>query len=174
MRHRSSITFLVIATIERTSEVKSRLVVTSLATAVLCTIWMLLGPAVGLIGWAGFAGCTSYFAYPKSGPKALPLILCCVLCGSAFAFISLFVGGLFLDPRVSQAVSLVMTCVTTYFMCADAHFKYLSYVPGTFFGSFSTFAAGGNPMIIPSLVIGVLLGLACDMCGQKLADSICK
>ena len=32
------------------------------ATALLCTIWMVIANALCLLGWAGFAGCTAYFA----------------------------------------------------------------------------------------------------------------
>lgn len=40
----------------------SSLCALSIVTAVLCGIWSYLAGIVGLIGWAGFAGCTTYFA----------------------------------------------------------------------------------------------------------------
>lgn len=43
----------------------SSLCALSIVTAVLCGIWSYLAGIVGLIGWAGFAGCTTYFACGK-------------------------------------------------------------------------------------------------------------
>jgi hypothetical protein len=34
----------------------------SITTAILCGIWTVLSPSLGLLGWAGFAGCTAFFA----------------------------------------------------------------------------------------------------------------
>ena len=41
--------------------------VLSIVTAILCGIWSYLSGIVGLIAWAGFAGCTTYFATGKHG-----------------------------------------------------------------------------------------------------------
>ena len=38
----------------------SSLCALSIVTAVLCGIWSYLAGIAGLIGWAGFAGCTTY------------------------------------------------------------------------------------------------------------------
>ena len=35
-------------------------------------IWMLAASFFGLPGWAGFTGCTAYFAAPGKGVKSLP------------------------------------------------------------------------------------------------------
>ena len=45
----------------------SSLCALSIVTAVLCGIWSYLAGIAGLIGWAGFAGCTTYFACGKHG-----------------------------------------------------------------------------------------------------------
>ena len=34
----------------------------SITTAILCGIWAYVAGIAGLISWAGFAGCTTYFA----------------------------------------------------------------------------------------------------------------
>lgn len=63
----------------------SSLCALSIATAVLCGIWSYLAGIVGLIGWAGFAGCTTYFACGKHGmsgvKKTIVTNLAGVLCG---------------------------------------------------------------------------------------------
>lgn len=143
----------------------------SLAIALVCTVWMAIGPAVGLIGWAGFAGCTAYFTSPKKGTEGLPVLFASVGSGSLFAFLSLFLGGLAGSGILGTVVGLLMTCVTTYLMCADSRFDLLGFVSGAFIGSFSTFAAGGSLAIIPSLAVGILLGLACDKAGQAAAGA---
>ena len=63
------------------------------ATALLCTVWMVIANATGLLGWAGFAGCTAYFAGPKKGVSALPLTFACVGSGVAYALISVHLGN---------------------------------------------------------------------------------
>ncbi len=141
----------------------------SLAIALLCTVWMAIGPAAGLVGWAGFAGCTAYFTSPRKGADGLPMLFASVGSGSLFAFISLLLGSLAGSGVLGYAVGLGMTCVTTYLMCADARFDILGFISGAFIGSFSTFAAGGSPMVVPSLAVGILLGLACDKAGQAAA-----
>ena len=61
----------------------SSLFALSLVTAVLCGIWSFAAEAVGLPSWAGFAGCTAYFASGKHGvaglKKAIPTNLAGVL-----------------------------------------------------------------------------------------------
>ena len=134
------------------------------ATALLCTIWMVIANTTGLLGWAGFAGCTAYFAGPKKGVSALPLTFVCVGSGVAYALISVHLGN-----QIDFAqIGLVFTFVTTFLMCAGGKIGIISFVPGAFMGSFSTFAAGGDFMIVPSIAAGIILGLCCDTLGKKL------
>ena len=63
----------------------SSLCALSIVTAALCGIWSYLAGIAGLIGWAGFAGCTTYFACGKHGmsgvKKTMITNLTGVLCG---------------------------------------------------------------------------------------------
>ena len=59
-------------------------------------------------------------------------------------------------------------------MCVQNKIGVLSYIPGTFFGSFSTFAAGGSVLIIPALLLGIILGVCCDKSGQWLHSKVGK
>lgn len=72
----------------------SSLCALSIATAVLCGIWSYLAGIVGLIGWAGFAGCTTYFACGKHGmsgvKKTIVTNLAGVLCGMTIITLSKF------------------------------------------------------------------------------------
>ncbi len=72
----------------------SSLCALSIVTAVLCGIWSYLAGIVGLIGWAGFAGCTTYFACGKHGmsgvKKTVVTNLAGVLCGMTIITLSKF------------------------------------------------------------------------------------
>lgn len=136
------------------------------ATAFLCTIWIFIANNLGMLGWAGFAGCTAYFAGPKKGLNALPITFACVGSGVLYALISVYFGN-----QINFAhIGLVFTFVTTFLMCFAGKSKILAFVPGAFIGSFSTFASGGNFMIIPSIAAGIFLGLFCDTLGIKLCN----
>lgn len=135
---------------------------TAFATALLCAIWIGVAPFAGLTGWAGFGGCTAYFACPAK--RRLLIALACLSSGIFYAMSAIWLGQLL--PGVPFA--LLSTFVITFLMCAGPRFRALAFVPGAFIGSFSSFAANGDPMVIPSLVTGVFLGLACDKLGQRL------
>ena len=142
----------------------------ALATALLCTIWMFFANHTGLLGWGGFAGCTAYFAAPKKGLRGLPVLLACVASGMLYAFCCLYLGKYFPD----ETIGLASTCIITFLMCAGGKFRLLAFVPGAFIGSFSSFAAGGDPMVIPSILAGLLLGLTCDTSGRWLCRVFLK
>lgn len=146
---------------------KSTNVLPAFATALLCTIWMILSPIAGIPGWAGFAGCTAYFAAPGKGAQSLPATFACVASGIAYALLSLNLGTLV----GGQAFSLFMTFATTFLMCFAGGSKLLAFVPGAFMGSFSTFAAGGDMRAVGGILLGVLLGLACDTLGKALVHA---
>lgn len=132
------------------------------ATALLCAIWIGVAPFAGLTGWAGFGGCTAYFACPAR--HRLRLALICVTSGIFYALCAIWLGRLV----PSLAFAVLMTFIITFLMCAGPRFKALAFVPGAFIGSFSSFAANGDMMVAPSLLVGVFLGLACDKFGQLL------
>ena len=134
------------------------------ATALLCTIWILLANRAGLPGWAGFAGCTAYFAAPRKGAGGLPVIFACVCSGMVYALASLRLGV----ALPGEAAALALTFLTTFLMCAGGKKALLVFVPGDSIGSFSTFAAEGHLAVIPALLLGILLGFACDSLGNRL------
>ena len=140
----------------------SPLLALSISTAVLCGIWAALAPLAGLISWAGFAGCTTYFscgAYGKLGlKKTIFPNMAGVLCGMTIIALSNVV------PVLGEWG--VWCAIITFVMCIISRFGLFDFCPGTFMGCFSTFAAGGDwKMLVPSLLIGAFLGLACDFGG---------
>lgn len=132
------------------------------ATALLCALWIGLAPFFGLIGWAGFGGCTAYFACPPKNRFCLALI--CLSSGIFYAMLSIHLSTLV----TGMPFAILMTFIITFLMCAGPRYRVLSFVPGAFIGSFSSFAANGDLLVIPSLLIGVFLGLGCDKFGRYL------
>lgn len=41
----------------------------AVTTGILSGVWGWVAVSLGLIGWAGFLGCTAYFACPQGGLK---------------------------------------------------------------------------------------------------------
>lgn len=136
----------------------------SVVTAVLCGVWSALSVPMNLLGWAGFAGCTSYFACGESGvagiKKSMIPNIVGVLCGM------MVIGLSSMIPLFDKMG--IWSAIITFLMCMLSKYKWFSFCPGTFVGCFTTFAAQGNyKVLIPSLVLGVLLGAACD-CSTKV------
>ena len=133
----------------------STLVAISLTTGLLSGLWGWFAISLGLLSWAGFLGCTSYFATPNSGVKGLAESLLTNLTGVFWAMVII---------HASQLVSLeilgyVITAIVAFMMCIQAKQSWLGYIPGTFIGSCATFAADGNwKLVVPSLILGGVFG----------------
>lgn len=137
----------------------------SIVTAVLCGIWSAISAAIGLIGWAGFAGCTTYFACGEHGfrgvKRSLIPNLAGVICGMSI------IGLSNLFPLFDKTG--IWCAIITFVMCIISKFHLFSFCPGTFIGCFATFAAGGNwLLLVPSLILGVCLGAACEYGATRL------
>lgn len=137
----------------------------SISTAIFCGIFTAIAPLIGLTGWAGFAGCTTYFSCGAHGltglRKTLLPNLAGVLCGMAI----IALNGL--TPFLENWG--IWCGVITFVMCIVSCFKLLDFCPGIFMGCFCTFAANADwKLLIPSLIVGAFLGLACDYGGVWL------
>lgn len=141
----------------------SQIMALSIVTGVLCGVWAQAAPVIGLMTWAGFAGCTTYFASGKHGLEGMTVTirqnLFGVICGMAIILLSVnfpFPGD-----------QIVYSGFITFVMCYAGKFEILSFIPGTFVGCFSTFASDGQlTVLVPALIIGALLGVACDLGGD--------
>ncbi|WP_105901072.1 DUF1097 domain-containing protein [Vibrio gangliei] len=133
----------------------STLFAISLTTGLLSGIWGWVAISLGLLSWAGFLGCTSYFASPIQGVKGLGVSLATNLAGVAWALVIIH-GSQWLG---SDILGYMLTALVSFFMCIQAKKSWLSFIPGTFIGACATFAANGNwQLVIPSLLIGGLFG----------------
>ena len=124
------------------------LVLAAIVTGILCGAWAGLAPLVGLSIWAGFAGCTAYFALGTPGLKGLALTLSTTLVGILTALGMIALGDLIGTPAgTGIAVGVI--------------------VPGIFVGCYSTFAIDADwRLLASSLVAGAVLGLLCQRGGE--------
>ncbi|ENM2831297.1 DUF1097 domain-containing protein [Vibrio cholerae] len=133
----------------------STLFAIALTTGILSGVWGWIAVSLGLLSWAGFLGCTSYFASPKDGLKGLGQSLLTNQTGVFWAMViihaSQWVG--------IEIIGYVVTALVAFIMCIQAQKSWLAYIPGTFIGCCVTFAAAGNwQLVIPSLLLGGVFG----------------
>ena len=144
------------------------LVLAAVVTGILCGAWAGLAPLAGLSIWAGFAGCTAYFALGTSGLKGLGLTLSTTLVGILTALGMIALGDVIGSPAgTGIAVGTIVALIVLM-----GSIKWLAFVPGIFVGCYSTFAINADWKLLSlSLVAGAVLGLLCDR-GGKLAGTL--
>lgn len=154
----------------------SFLLALSISTGFFCGVWAAIAaiPSLGLITWAGFAGCTAYFASGKHGLEGISAAVFSTMSGVVSALIAMFISGKF--PGVS-VVPILMTGIVSGTMCLKSAIKPMWFIPGAFIGCFSTFAyvsTGINifgadllPHVL-SILSGSILALCCDKGGNFL------
>ncbi|WP_281646994.1 DUF1097 domain-containing protein [Parendozoicomonas sp. Alg238-R29] len=127
----------------------------ALTTGILSGIWGWVSISLGLLTWAGFLGCTTYFASPVDGVKGLGLSILTNLSGVFWAVVIIELSSV----MNLEVLGYVVTAAVSFMMCIQAKKSWLSFIPGTFIGSCATFAADGNwKLVIPSLLVGALFG----------------
>ncbi|MGC9423393.1 DUF1097 domain-containing protein [Vibrio sp.] len=137
----------------------------SLTTGILSGIWGWIAISFGLLSWAGFLGCTSYFATPHAGLKGLAQSLCCNLSGVFWAWVMILLSQF----MTWEIIGYVITAFAAFMMCIQAKNTLLAYIPGTFIGCCATFAADGNiALVIPSLLLGGVFGYTMKASGEWL------
>ncbi|MCR9421667.1 DUF1097 domain-containing protein [Vibrio sp. RM-69-4] len=143
----------------------STLFAISLTTGILSGVWGWIAVSLGLLSWAGFLGCTSYFASPTEGIKGLAESLITNISGVFWVMVIIHSSSL-----VSlDILGYVVTAVVAFLMCIQASKAWLGYIPGTFIGACATFAAGGDwQLVIPSLLLGGIFGFAMKTSGMWL------
>ena len=140
----------------------------AITTGILSGIWGWVAVSLGLLSWAGFLGCTAYFACPTGGLKGLLVSACTTMSGVIWALVIIY--GSALAPHL-EIVSYVMTGIVAFLMCIQAKQLLLSFVPGTFIGACATFAGQGDwQLVVPSLAVGLLFGYAMKNSGLWLAN----
>ena len=98
----------------------------ALTTGILSGIWGWVAVSLGLLSWAGFLGCTAYFACPQGGLKGLLISACTVMSGVIWALVIIY--GSALAPQL-EILSYVMTGIVAFLMCIQARQLLLSLFP---------------------------------------------
>lgn len=136
----------------------------SVGAAFMCGIWTELAVRFDLLIWGGFAGCTAFFAAGGSLAGMRSAVLT-TISGVIWAQAILWMSGQYDFFSLSVAVALVTFC-----MCFQSKIALLGFIPGTFLGAFSTFANQGDYLtLVPSLLLGVVLGYLCERTGEVLS-----
>ncbi|MEF2494890.1 DUF1097 domain-containing protein [Vibrio mimicus] len=147
----------------------STLFAIALTTGILSGVWGWVAVSLGLLSWAGFLGCTSYFASPKDGLKGLGQSLLTNLSGVFWAMVIIHASqwvGL-------EIIGYVVTSIVAFMMCMQAKKSWLAYIPGTFIGSCAAFAANGDwQLVVPSLILGGLFGYLMKASGLWLYQKL--
>ncbi|WP_062352626.1 DUF1097 domain-containing protein [Bacillus kwashiorkori] len=137
-----------------------------LASGLLCGLWAFIAPTVGLMTWAGFAGCTTFFAIGTGGKNGLVKAALCNITGVGCGLLILWLSSVIAIPQSAAIFSGIVTSL----MCLLGKMKLINYVPGIFVGCFSTFAAGGQWIILLiSLLCGALLGFLCSQLAKQFS-----
>jgi len=136
----------------------------SITTGLLCGVWMEISSMFHLLAWAGFAGCTTFFA---AGGKisGFKTAIFTNLSGVFWAVIIIQMTNYLGIPHATA----ISTALITFIMCMQSKCSLFAFIPGTFVGSFSTFAANGDWVaVVIALLCGAVLGLACETSGTWL------
>ena len=142
----------------------TQLIAIALTTGLLSGVWVWMADSLNLLSWAGFLGCTSYFA-TKGDFRALLSSVATNLTGVGWAMV--MIGGSV--AMESHLANYATVAVVSFLMCVQARQKWLAYIPGTFIGACATFASNGDwKTVVLSLVIGAIMGFAMKQSGLWL------
>lgn len=145
----------------------NKLFALALTTGLLSGIWGWFAITFGLIGWAGFLGCTAYFACPQNGIKGLIISFFTLCSGVFWAWIIINGSEVF---HQLQLANYIITGIVAFMMCIQAKSILLSFVPGTFIGACATFANQGDwRIVVVSLIPGLIFGFAMKNSGLWLS-----
>ena len=148
----------------------TQLICIALTTGLLSGIWAWMADSLHLLSWAGFLGCTSFFA-TKGDVKALAGSIATNFTGVFWAMVIIYSA----TKTESHLLNYMVIAVVSFFMCAQAKQKWLAFIPGTFIGACTTFAASGDwKLAATSLFIGAFMGYAMKHSGLLLHKGVVK
>lgn len=146
------------------------LILTATFIGLLCGAWAGLAPLAHLSIWAGFAGCTAYFASGKHKWEGLALTLSTTITGVGTAMAMIWLSGIMGGNNLATGIAVGVIVMGIVMMGA---LRWLSFVPGIFVGCYSTFAINADwKLLIFSLIAGTLLGMLCDWGAEILVNKL--
>ncbi|MDO5746053.1 MAG: DUF1097 domain-containing protein [Actinomycetaceae bacterium] len=133
---------------------------------ILCGVWAGAAPLIGLSIWAGFAGCTAFFASGIHKFEGFFITSLTGIVGVGTALAMIWLSGVI--GLGTLGVGLAVGLIVVFIVMMGA-VPWLRFVPGIFVGCYSTFAIDGDwKLLIMSYVVGVALGMICDWGAEVL------
>ncbi len=134
-----------------------------IAMAIYAGIWMIVCEKFGLISFAGFAGCTSYFASGEKNFFGIKTAAFANISGIFWAMMSILAGTYFGFPYSGA----VYCAIISYFIIKQAEFKCFKFIPGAYIGCFITFACDGAWInVLISMLIGIMMAYFTELTGN--------
>lgn len=84
----------------------------AITTGILSGIWGWVAVSLGLLSWAGFLGCTAYFACPQGGLKGLAISAATLLSGVVWAMVIIYGSALAPHLEILGYVITGIVCVS--------------------------------------------------------------
>ena len=125
----------------------------AITTAILSALWIIVATLLNLPSWAGFLGCTTFFAFNDNRVKALFTCAFSLASGATWACMSLAIINL---SKGSLCILFIATGAMAILRCIQARLKYVSFIPGAFIGSCTIFS---NTEHIFESLIALFIGL---------------
>lgn len=135
----------------------------ALSSGVFATLMVWLTSTLGWLTWAAFLGCASYFS-TRGDIRGLTENSLTNLTGTGWAMV-MIKGSLLLGNPLGYLV----IAVVSFLMCMQARQSWLAYIPGTFIGASTVFAANGDwQAVVPPLLLGGVIGFVMKHSGLWL------
>ncbi|MDF7680041.1 DUF1097 domain-containing protein [Enterobacteriaceae bacterium ESL0689] len=138
----------------------------AITTSLLSASLIIVASYLNIPAWAGFLGCTTYFAINKHSYQALIICALTLTSGILMACISSAVAGYYSGSLIAL---FIVTGAIAFIMCIQARLAWLSFVPAAFIGSCTVFAGSGQLIsALEALFIGLVTGYLMKLSGYKL------
>jgi cell division protein FtsW (lipid II flippase) len=137
----------------------------SISTGIISGLLVWFTGLFDIASWLAFLGATSYFASTDKGMKGLVQVWLSNVSGAIWAML-IVVASTYIEADFGAYLT---TAVVSFFMCFQAKFKLLKFIPGTFLGAAAVFSSNGQWMsACLGLFVGAIFGFLMTYCGEIL------
>jgi len=141
------------------------LMFTSISTGILSGVVLWVAGNFSISAWLLFLGATSYYCLNENGVSRLLQVWLTAFTGVMWASLIIAFG----KTIDNQLFLYGFTAVISFFMCFQATFKWLKFIPGTFIGAIAMFASEGDfCTTYGALITGSVFGLLMLKTGDVL------
>jgi len=156
-----------------------------ISVGALVGVWVYISlgiPSLDLITWAGVIAWAIFYA-SGGGGAGFRKSIGSVVTGNLYAAIALFAFGHIGGGTLGISIAFA---IVTFFMCVQARFEPLSFIPGTFLGAGTwvgaavagksgdggAFTSASEIMITISMLAGVVFGIMSEVGYKKLLEAM--